>query len=261
MSGNSARTLRVVARQEVSLLRSEYIPVLLYFVMPLAIMSFIQGAFTLFLEFTEPGVPANGASLAAPGQATMFGFMSLAIFGHFFLGEYGWGTWNRVRSMGVAPHQIMAGKMMVNYVQQLLLFGFVMGAAALLFSMRVTGSLLALALLELVVALVIVAYGLIACALATSQAQYNAFAYLGALVLAGVGGALTPIDTLPGWAQALAPATPTYWAVKGFEKIILRSADLAEVSTEILVLVGFAVLFLAVGALLFDADKPRSTWA
>lgn len=251
----------MVARHEVRLLRSEIIPVLLYFLMPLVILSFIQGAFTLFLEFTDPTVPASGASLAAPGQATMFGFMSLAMLGHFFLGECGWGTWNRVRSLGVRPRQIMAGKMAVNYVQQLLLFAFVMGTAAVLFSLTVTGSMVALVVLELVVAFVIVAYGLIACALATSQAQYNAFAYLGALVLAGVGGALTPFDTLPGWAQAIAPAAPTYWAVNGFSKIMLYGGDLSDVSTDVVVLAAFGVGFLILGAVLFDPDKPRSTWA
>lgn len=255
------KSVLVVARHEVRLLRSEYIPVLLYFVMPLAILAFIQGAFALFLEFTDPTVPSNGASLAAPGLATMFGFMSLAMLGHFFLGEYSWGTWNRVRSMGVRPRQIMAGKMAVNYVQQLLLFAFVMGTAAVLFSLTVTGSIVALVVLELVVAFVIVAYGLIACALATSQAQYNAFAYLGALVLAGVGGALTPFDTLPGWAQAVAPAAPTYWAVRGYETVILRGGGLSDVTTEIAALAAFGVGFLTVGAVLFDPDKPRSTWA
>lgn len=255
------RRLLVVARHEVRLLRSEIIPVALYFVMPLAILAFIQGAFTLYLEFTEPTVPASGASLAAPGQATMFGFMSLAMLGHFFLGECGWGTWNRVRSLGVRPREIMAAKMAVNYCQQLLLFAFVLGTAAVLFSITVTGSVLALAVLELAVAFVIVSYGLIACALATTQAQYNAFAYLGALVLAGVGGALTPFDTLPGWAQAVAPAAPTYWAVNGFSEVMLYGGDLSDVSTHVAVLVAFGVGFLTVGAALFDPDKERSTWA
>ncbi|MEZ5239140.1 MAG: ABC transporter permease [Microthrixaceae bacterium] len=251
----------VVARQELALLRSEIVPVTLYFLMPLAILSFIQGAFTLFLEYTEPGLPASGASLAAPGQATMFGFMSLAMFGHFFLGENGWGTWNRVRSMGVKPRQIMAGKMAVAYLNQLLLFAFVMGAGILLFSLEVTGSVAALVTVELVLAFLVVSYGLIACALATSQAQYNAFAYLGALVLAGVGGALTPFDTLPGWAQAIAPAAPTYWAVRAFETIILRGGSFGDVAGELVALAAFGVGFLALGVALFDPDKPRSTWA
>ncbi len=251
----------VVARHELRLMRSEVIPMALYWVMPLAIMAFIEGAFSLYLEIREPTVAANGASLAAPGQATMFGFMSLALFGYFFLGEYGWGTWNRVRSMGVTPFQIMSGKMLVAYCQQLLLFTFVMGAGALLFGLRVAGSWLALVMLELVVAFVIVGFGLVACALSRTQAQFNAFAYLGALVLAGLGGALVPFQTLPDWARAIAPATPTYWAIKGFEGVILRGEGLSGVKEELLVLVAFAVGLLALGSWLFDPDKPRSTWA
>lgn len=251
----------MVARHEIWLLRSEIIPVLLYFLMPLAILAFVQGAFDLFLQIIRPGVASSGADLAAPGQATMFGFMSLATFGHFFLGEHGWGTWNRVRSFGVRPWQIMGGKMAVSYCQQLLLFVFVMSAGALLFDLTVTGSLAALVLLELLTAAVIVGYGLCACALATTQAQFNAFAYLGALVMAGIGGALTPYDTLPEWARAIAPALPTYWAVQGFETVMLDGGGVADVTQELAVLGLFAVGLLLVGSWIFDPDKRRSTWA
>lgn len=251
----------MVARNEVRLMRSEVIPMALYWVMPLAIMAFIEGAFSLYLEIREPDVAANGASLAAPGQATMFGFMSLALFGYFFLGEYGWGTWNRVRSMGVTSREVMVGKMMVAYCQQLLLFTFVIGAGAVLFGLRVAGSWAALIVLELVVAFVVVTFGLVACALSRTQAQFNAFAYLGALVLAGLGGALVPFQTLPGWARAIAPATPTYWAVEGFEGVILRGEGVAGVATELFVLAAFGAGLLVLGVALFDDKKQRSTWA
>ena len=80
-------------------------------------------------------------------------------------------------------------------------------------------------------------------------------------MLAGIGGALTPFETLPGWAQTIAPVTPTYWAVKAFEKVILRGGSLSEVVTELAALAGFGIAFLAVGVVLFDPDKPRTTWA
>ncbi|MFV0318246.1 MAG: ABC transporter permease, partial [Microthrixaceae bacterium] len=215
----------------------------------------------LFLEYTQPDVPANGASLAAPGQATMFGFMSVGMFGHFFLGDCGWGTWNRVRTMGIRPSRIMTGKAIVAYGNQILLFAFVVGSAALLFNLEVTGSILALVAVEAVTAFMVVSFGVLACALAVNQAQYNAYAYLGALLLAGIGGALTPLDTLPGWAQAIAPATPTYWAIKGFETVIVYGGGLGEVVTELLVVAAFGIGFVVLGAILFDPDKPRMTWA
>lgn len=255
------RQVGSVARHEVLLLRSEIVPVALYFVMPLLILAFVQGAFDVFVQVTDPGGTATGVDVAAPGQATMFGFMSLATLGHFFLGEHGWGTWNRLRAMGVRPAQIMGGKAAVNYLQQLLLFGFVMISAAVLFGLSVTGSLAALMLVELAVAATIVGYGMVACAVSTTQAQFNAMAYLGALVMAGLGGALTPYETLPGWARAVAPVTPTYWATNAFESVMIDGGSVSDVTGEVVVLVLFAVVFVLIGSLIFDPDRQRSTWA
>jgi len=255
------RAVPVVARQELALIRSEYLPFAIYFVMPLVILAFVQGVFEVYLRLVEGQGDVSGADLAAPGQATMFGFMTLAGFGYLFLGEHGWGTWNRVRALGVRPWQIMTGKLSVAYILQLTLFAFVMIAAVLLFDLEVRGSIVALVMIELATALVIIGYGLIAAAVANTQALFNAFAYLGALLLAGLGGALVPFSTLPGWARAIAPATPTYWAVSAYEQVILDGGGLADVVTELAVLLLFAVGFLLVGAWLFDPDKRRTTWA
>src|SRR5437868_9051419 len=54
------------------------------------------------------------------------------------------------------------------------------------------------------------------------RSQLNAFSNLGAMVLAGVGGALAPTSALPSWARTLAPATPSYWAMRGFRQVILH---------------------------------------
>jgi ABC-2 type transport system permease protein len=250
-----------ICRHEISLMRSHAVPVALYYLMPLAILAFVEGGFSVYLQLEDPSAGFSGADLAAPGQATMFGFMSLATFGFFFLGDHAWGTWNRVRALGVRPRQIMTGKLGVAYLNQLVLFVVVMGAATLLFGLTVRGSLVALVAVELVMALVIVGYGLIACSLARNQAEFNAFSYLGALVLAGLGGALTPFETLPQWAQTIAPLTPTYWSVEAFSIVILDGGGISDIREELLVLAVFAAVFFLVGSRLFDASKRRTTWA
>jgi ABC-2 type transport system permease protein len=255
------KTVLVAGRHELELMRSHALPVTLYFLMPLAILAFVEGGFDVFLRLDNPEAGFSGADLAAPGQATMFGFMSLATIGFLFLGDHEWGTWNRVRSLGVRPWQIMAGKLGTAYLNQLAIFTFVMVMASLLFDLTVRGPIVALIVVELFMAAVVVGYCLIACALSSNQAQFNAFSYLGALVLAGVGGALTPFDTLPGWAQAVAPATPTYWAVRAFSTVILDGGGLGDVALELAVLALFAVGLFAVGTLLFDGNKKKTTWA
>ncbi|MBM3663647.1 MAG: ABC transporter permease, partial [Actinobacteria bacterium] len=243
------------------LLRSHALPVTLYFLMPLAILAFVEGGFDLLLQIQDPAADYSGADLAASGQATMFGFMSLATIGFVFLGDHGWGTWNRVRSLGVRPWQVMTGKLGTAYLNQLAIFVFVMVMATVLFDLRVRGPVLALLAVELLMAAVAVGYCFIACAVCTNQAQFNAFAYLGALVLAGLGGALTPFETLPGWAQAIAPAVPTYWSVRAFGAVILDGAGISDVATELVVMALFAAGFFLLGAWLFDGNKKRSTWA
>ena len=255
------RRLLVIGRHELDLMRSHLLPVTLYFLMPLVILAFVEGGFAVYFQFTDPAAGFSGADLAAPGQATMFGFMSLATIGFFFLGDHAWGTWNRVRSLGVRPWQIMAGKLGTAYLNQLAIFAFVMVAATILFDLRVRGPIPALIVVELFMAAVTVGYCLIACALTRNQAEFNAFSYLGALVLAGLGGALTPFDTLPGWAQTIAPLTPTYWSVRAFRVVILEGGGLADVTLELAVLALFAVAFFVLGAWLFDASKRRTTWA
>ena len=246
---------------EVATLRSRWPQAALYFVMPLAILAFVEGGFSVYLQVEDPGAGFSGADLAAPGQATMFGFMCLSTIGFLFLGDHAWGTWNRVRSLVVRPWQIMTGKLSVAYLNQLALFAFVMVAATLLFDLTVRGPIVALVAVELLLALVAVSYCLLACAVCRNQAEFNAFAYLGALVMAGLGGALTPFETLPGWAQTIAPLTPTYWSVRGFEAVILDGGGIADVALELAVLALFAAVLATVGSLLFNEDKRRTTWA
>jgi ABC-2 type transport system permease protein len=251
----------VVARHEVDLLRSHFLPMALYYLMPIAILAFVEGGFSVYLQVQYPGSDFSGADLAAPGQATMFGFMSLATIGYFFLGDHAWGTWDRVRSLGVRPWQIMSGKLGMAYANQLVLFTFVMGAGWLLFDLRVRGPLPALYMVALVMAAVTVGYCLIACAVTRNQAEFNAISYLGALLLAGLGGALTPFETLPGWAQAIAPAVPSYWAVRAYDAVILDGDGISGITLELAMLVLFAVGFFLVGSWLFDGAKQRTTWA
>ena len=91
--------------------------------------------------------------------------------------------------------------------------------------------------------------------------QLNALANLGAIVLAGIGGALAPSTALPGWAKAIAPITPSYWAMRGFRSVILGPGGLADVVTPIAVLLAFAAAFVMVAAARFRVEEPKTSYA
>jgi len=85
----------------------------------------------------------------------------------------------------------------------------------------------------------------------------NSVTNLGTVVMAGLGGAFMPLATLPDWIQAIAPAVPTYWAMRAFTDIILDGAGVTDIVLPTTVLLAFATGLAALTAnrLRFDQAK------
>jgi len=69
-----------------------------------------------------------------------------------------------------------------------------------------------------------------------------------AVALAGLGGAIVPLDTMPSWATTVSPVTPGYWAVRGFQAAILDPGRVTDVVVATLALSVFAVQFAVITA-------------
>ena len=87
------------------------------------------------------------------------------------------------------------------------------------------------------------AFGIMLATLVKTERSASSIAVLTALVLAPLGGCWWPLFIFPKWMQALAKITPHGWANTGFNKLMLFGADFGAVVPEMLVLLGFAVLF------------------
>ena len=92
------------------------------------------------------------------------------------------------------------------------------GGGAALFGLNLTGSLVAFVLVADALAVMEVSLGFMLLAICRSVLQLNAVTNLGAMMLGGIGGAVTPLFLLPTWAQTIAPLTPAYWAMSGFTR-------------------------------------------
>jgi ABC-2 type transport system permease protein len=69
-----------------------------------------------------------------------------------------------------------------------------------------------------------------------------------------------PFNVLPGWARTIAPATPTYWAMRGFRSIILDGRGLGGVTTPIAVLLAMALAFGVVALRRLRFDEAKVAW-
>jgi ABC-2 type transport system permease protein len=63
-----------------------------------------------------------------------------------------------------------------------------------------------------------------------------------------LGGCLWPLEIVSPFMQTIAKLTPTGWAVMGLTDVVARNQGLASAALPTLVLLGFAVVTLGVGA-------------
>jgi ABC-2 type transport system permease protein len=125
-----------------------------------------------------------------------------------------------------------------------------------LFGFTVSGSLAALGLLTSL-AMVLSAFGMAITALARTSQQLNALGSVGGFVLGMLGGAFVPVAAMPGWAQAIGPFMPTYWAMRGMRSVVIDSCGIGDVVAPVLVMLGKGLLLAVFAATRFRFQDTK----
>jgi ABC-2 type transport system permease protein len=237
----SASRVTALFRHNLRLLAADPAPVLVTTLMPLVLMAFLQGMGRAVLE-AEGYTDVSGAEHVVPGMAVLFSLFGVTYLGVAFFQEHGWGTWQRLRASPAFSIEIMLGKLLPSALVILLQLAVLFGAGVLLFGLRPTGTVPALVVMLLASTAFLVALSMLCVALLRTINQLAAIVNVGAMVLGGLGGALAPPSAMPAWAQAVAPASPAYWALDGFRTVILEGGGVTAVVRPAAVLCGLAVL-------------------
>ena len=248
----------VVGRRELRLLGQDPVPLVLLLAVPVAFIAFLKPA--MFITLVVEGYPGrNGSEQAVPGAATTFSFLLCGLVGLSFFREHAWGTWDRLRASPATASDLVLGKLVPVYAFALLQTAWLFSVGVVAFGLRIRGSVAALALVGTAAAAAHVAIGLLLVAVARTVQQVNALANLGTVLLAGVGGALVPRYLLPAWVQAVGPATPTYWAMRGYRSVILDGRGLAHVALPAGMLVAFAAGALLLALARFSVEDAKDS--
>lgn len=252
----SWRASWAIARHELRVMSKDPSTAVFVIVMPLAMAALMKGLFRDALA--GQGVTgATGAEFAVPGMAVAFAAFGVGFSGFAFFRDHGWGTWERLRASPATSVDILVGKVVpavaLTLVQVTLLF--LLGGPLLGF--RVAGPVVALVPVIVVLALCLNAFGVAVTAMSRTSQQLNAVGSAGGFLLAILGGAFVPVETMPGWAQAVAPGVPTYWAMRAFRDVILDGEGLASTALPSAMMLVFAVGFVALAATRFRFDEPK----
>ena len=85
--------------------------------------------------------------------------------------------------------------------------------------------------------------GLLVATLGKTPEQVGGLSTMLALTLAAVGGMLVPSFVMPEFMQTIGKISPHYWALTGFQDVIVRGLGAQDVLLESGVLIAFALVF------------------
>ncbi len=207
---------------------------------------------------------AGECSLAAHAYSLSFCGMTLQYLlfwgmdsGLLWLRERRRGLWRRVHVAPVSLSSLIAGKVLSTAVVALALIGVTFGFGAVVFGVRVNGSLLAFGGVALAAALLSATTGLLVASLGGTEGRARSLSILAILALSLLGGLWLPSFLMPTWVQRLALALPTTWASRGLNAVTWRGQGWTQVGPAILMVLAFALAFLLVALWRFSAQDHQ----
>jgi len=196
----------------------------------------------------------QGYSQSSPGQLVTWVLATLLAGAAALAAERTLGTLRRLLTMPAPKWMILGGKILGRFTLGTLQMAVMVVAGMLVFKVKWGDSPLALAMIAVSFGLAATALGLFLSTLARTEQQAGGFGTLGTFLLAPLGGAWIPMEITPPAFQTLAQIFPTTWAMRGFTDVIVRGQGPEGVLLETLVLLGFAVIFFALGVWRFKYE-------
>jgi ABC-2 type transport system permease protein len=245
-----------IFRQNTRLLLRDPGPIVVFILTPLLVMAIIKP--TQDIVLANRGFPdANGSEQVVPGFTVMFSFFWILFIGRNFFAEHGWGTWERLQASVASAGDIMVGKLLPAFVVIAIQMVVLFTVGGIVFNLDSKGNPAVLAVVAVPLILTVLSLTLMLVAICRSLTQIDAIGNLLMMVFAALGGSLAPIYVLPSWAEKISPITPSYWAVKASDQVILEGKGLMTVLPSAAVLMGFAVLFAAIAASRFSFAEGK----
>jgi ABC-2 type transport system permease protein len=167
-----------------------------------------------------------------------------------FLRERSQGTMERLLATPATRLEVVLGYMLGLGLFALVQVGIILFFTVWVLKIHYLGSLALLFLIVALLAIVGVSMGILASVFARTEFQVIQFIPLLIIPQALLSGLFWAVEEMPGYLQPLAYIMPLTYANRALRDVMLKGWGLAEIWPNLLILSGFAVLFIALGALL-----------
>lgn len=245
-----------LARHQVRYLSSTALLTAAYVFVPFVLIGYFRFAFATYLRGLGYS-RATGAELVVPGVVTLYTYLVLAHDGVFTFSEHVWNTWDRVRAVAT-PREVVGAKLGVTWAHLMVQSLAIFAGSMIIFDFPADHRLLLLSPVLVATVCVGLAWGCLGYVLSPTNAAFDAWCYGGGVVLAAIGGAISPLGLLPAVVQDVAPVSPVYWTMKAFHSVLLDDAGVGAVVKPSLTLLAFAAILMLVAGLLFDPAREKA---
>jgi ABC-2 type transport system permease protein len=176
--------------------------------------------------------------------------------GLLLLRERSRGVWRRLRTAPVPLSRILLAKTLSTAAIAFLLVLSTFSFGAVVFGVRIGGSILGFLVMAAMMSLLAAATGLLVATLGGTEARARSVCILAILGVSMLGGLWLPQFLLPGWARDLALALPTTWAMRGLDTVTWQGGGLLALWPSVLALAAFTAAFWAIARVRFaQADR------
>jgi ABC-2 type transport system permease protein len=240
-----------VMQANVALFARDPGPLIGRIVQPIVLVLLLQSLYA-----SAMGDQVGGTIQVVLGHLVLFSLLGMSIVGTSILTERRWCTFDRLRAAPARALELLAGKAIPILGFLLLQQAVVLALGVLVLGVRVFDYGLLL-VAELAWVLTVLCIGAAVAVCVNSLAQLSAAIDIGSTVVAGLGGALIPLAILPGWAQAIAPVWPAYWAMESLRSAV--NGDLRGTLASSAVLACIAAAAAAIAAVRLARGWGRNT--
>ncbi|MBT3239491.1 MAG: ABC transporter permease [Chloroflexi bacterium] len=180
-----------------------------------------------------------------PGY-TIFGvFFIVQVLATSILSEKQDGTFRRLLVAPLARQALLLGKLVPYYIVNLIQVASMFTVGKLVFDMNLGQDPLALILLTISTAAAATGLGLLVATMGKTPEQIGGLSTMLALTLAALGGVMVPSFAMPEAMQNIAKVSPHYWALSGFQDVIVRGLSVQSILNETGILFAFGLIFFA----------------
>ena len=144
----------------------------------------------------------------------------------------------------------IAAKLLIELVRALILIFM----AVLLFHVSIKGGFLQTFIVLVIGALCFVGFGIMLSARTSTQEDYAQVSLPFSMPMMFVSGVFYPIETMPWILQKLAYIFPLTYLNDAMRGIMLKGQTLGDVWMDLVVLIGFTILFFIIGVKRFNRD-------